>query len=112
MEDIYMQNLQSLEEFQQLKNSGTHVFLFTADWCGDCRFLDPFLPEIEEKYKEKFTFVSVDRDKFIELCQELDIFGIPSFVAFQDGKELGRFVSKDRKTKEEVENFLDKLDVQ
>lgn len=107
-----MKNLQSLEEFQQLKNNGTHVFLFTADWCGDCRFLDPFLPEIEEKYKEKFTFVSVDRDKFIELCQELDIFGIPSFVAFQDGKELGRFVSKDRKTKEEVENFLDKLDVQ
>lgn len=107
-----MKNLQSLEEFQQLKNNGTHVFLFTADWCGDCRFLDPFLPEIEEKYKEKFTFVSVDRDKFIQLCQELDIFGIPSFVAFQDGKELGRFVSKDRKTKEEVENFLDKLDVQ
>ncbi len=106
-----MKNLQSLEEFQQLKNNGTHVFLFTADWCGDCRFLDPFLPEIEEKYKDKFTFVSVDRDKFIELCQELDIFGIPSFVAFQDGKELGRFVSKDRKTKEEVENFLDKLDV-
>ena len=106
-----MKNLQSLEEFQQLKNNGTHVFLFTADWCGDCRFLDPFLPEIEEKYKEKFTFVSVDRDKFIQLCQELDIFGIPSFVAFQDGKELGRFVSKDRKTKEEVENFLDKLDV-
>ncbi|NCU18948.1 thioredoxin family protein [Pallidibacillus pasinlerensis] len=107
-----MKNLQSLEEFQQLKNNGTHVFLFTADWCGDCRFLDPFLPEIEEKYKDKFTFVSVDRDEFIELCQELDIFGIPSFVAFQDGKELGRFVSKDRKTKEEVENFLDKLDVQ
>ena len=107
-----MKNLQSLEEFQQLKNNGTHVFLFTADWCGDCRFLDPFLPEIEEKYKDKFTFVSVDRDKFIELCQELDIFGIPSFVAFEDGKELGRFVSKDRKTKEEVENLLDKLDGQ
>lgn len=107
-----MLNLKSIEEFQQLKNKGAHVFLFTADWCGDCRFLDPFLPEIEEKYKDKFTFVSVDRDEFIELCQELDIFGIPSFVAFQDGKELGRFVSKDRKTKEEVENFLDKLDVQ
>ena len=85
------------------------MFLFTADWCGDCRFLDPFLPEIEERYKNKYTFVSVNRDQFIDLCQELDIFGIPSFVAYQDGKELGRFVSKDRKTKEEVENFLDNL---
>lgn len=41
-----MLNLKSIEEFQQLKNKGAHVFLFTADWCGDCRFLDPFLPEI------------------------------------------------------------------
>nr|MCR4912154.1 thioredoxin [Lactobacillus sp.] len=35
--------------------------------------------------------------------------GIPSFVVYQDGKEIGRLVNKDRKTKEEVENFLNSL---
>ncbi|AWI13189.1 hypothetical protein B4064_2527 [Caldibacillus thermoamylovorans] len=103
-----MEKLQSVEQFESLKNSGSHVFLFTAGWCPDCRFLEPFLPEIENEYKE-YTFVSVDRDEFIDLCGELDIFGIPSFVVFKDGQEIGRFVSKDRKTKEEVEKFMDSL---
>ncbi|MHA7984159.1 thioredoxin family protein, partial [Leuconostoc mesenteroides] len=35
-----------------------------------------------------------------------NIFGIPSFVIFRDGQEIGRLVNKDRKTKEEVENFI------
>ncbi|MCB5934925.1 thioredoxin family protein [Caldibacillus thermoamylovorans] len=103
-----MEKLQSVEQFESLKNSGSHVFLFTAGWCPDCRFLEPFFPEIENEYKE-YTFVSVDRDEFIDLCGELDIFGIPSFVVFKDGQEIGRFVSKDRKTKEEVEKFMDSL---
>jgi thiol-disulfide isomerase/thioredoxin len=103
-----VEKLQSVEQFESLKNSGSHVFLFTAGWCPDCRFLEPFLPEIENEYKE-YTFVSVDRDEFIDLCGELDIFGIPSFVVFKDGQEIGRFVSKDRKTKEEVEEFMDSL---
>jgi hypothetical protein len=36
--------------------------------------------------------------------------GIPSFVVYQDGKEIGRLVNKDRKTKDEVEKFLRSLD--
>lgn len=103
-----MKTLQSVEEFETLKNDGLHVFLFTADWCPDCHFLDPFLPEIEENFSD-FTFVSVDRDEFIDLCRDLDIFGIPSFVVFQNGKEIGRLVNKERKTKEEVEKFLSNL---
>lgn len=103
-----MKILQSVEEFETLKNDGLHVFLFTADWCPDCHFLDPFLPEIEENFSD-FTFVSVDRDEFINLCRDLDIFGIPSFVVFQNGKEIGRLVNKERKTKEEVEEFLSNL---
>lgn len=103
-----MRKLQSLEEFEQLKNDGKHIFVFSADWCPDCRFADLFLPEIEEKYTE-YEFVHVDRDEFIDLCTQLDIYGIPSFIAYNNGEELGRFVSKDRKTKEEVESFINGL---
>ncbi|WP_100402076.1 thioredoxin family protein [Bacillus sp. FJAT-42315] len=103
-----MKPLTSMEQFQELKQAGKHLFLFSADWCPDCRVIEPILPEIEAKYSE-FTFVYVDRDQFIDLCVEMDVFGIPSFVAFDQGQELGRFVSKDRKTKEEIEQFIEKL---
>lgn len=103
-----MKKLESIEQFEQMKNDGKHIFMFSADWCPDCRFLDPFLPEIEDKYKE-YTFIYVDRDEFIDLCGQVDVFGIPSFIAYDNGKELGRFVSKDRKTKEEIEKFIEGL---
>lgn len=100
-----MKNLESLEQFTELKNDGKHLFMFSAKWCGDCRFIEPVLPDIENKFKE-FTFIHVDRDEFIDLCQQLDVYGIPSFIGFDNGTELGRFVSKDRKTQEEIEEFI------
>jgi len=103
-----MQTLQSIEQFNELKNRFAVIFEFTADWCGDCRFIDPFMPEVVEKFPE-YKFVKVDRDKFLDLCIDLGIIGIPSFLAYENGTELGRFVSKDRKTQQEIENFISNL---
>jgi len=103
-----METLQSKEQFDDMIKNDNVIMLFTADWCPDCRVIEPILPDIEKKYTGH-QFVSVDRDDFIEICQEYDVFGIPSFIAFQNGEEIGRFVSKDRKTKEEIEEFIDGL---
>ncbi|MFC0522283.1 thioredoxin family protein [Pontibacillus salicampi] len=103
-----MKKLESMEQYEQLVNNGKTVLMFSANWCPDCRVIEPFLPEVEEKYKD-FTFIYVDRDEFIDLCADLGVFGIPSFVAFNHGEEVGRFVSKDRKTQDEIENFLTKV---
>lgn len=105
---IHLKNLVSMEQFEQLRDGGKTIFMFSANWCPDCRIIEPILPEIEEKFSE-FTFIHIDRDQFIELCQQLDVYGIPSFIAFENGKELGRFVSKDRKTQEEIEGFINSL---
>lgn len=67
--------------------------------------LNQTMPEIEAEFKE-FTFIQVDRDENLDLCQELMVMGIPSFIVYRDGKEVARFVNKDRKTKAEVTAFL------
>lgn len=100
-----MKKLESIEQFEEFRNNGRHIFLFSANWCPDCRFIEPFLPEVEAKFTE-YEWVYVDRDQFIDLCITLDVFGIPSFIAYNNGIELGRFVSKDRKTQEEIEQFI------
>ncbi|MDF4189953.1 thioredoxin family protein [Ligilactobacillus salivarius] len=102
MEQLAKMNKQELEEKLA---EGKYVLFFTADWCPDCRFIKPAMPEIEEEFSD-FNFIQVDRDENINLCQELDVYGIPSFIVYEDGKEVDRFVNKDRKTKKEVENFL------
>lgn len=103
-----MEKLQTVEQYDALKNEGKHIFLFSATWCGDCRVIEPIMPEIETKFTD-FTFIYVDRDEFIDVCAANDVFGIPSFIAYDNGKELGRFVSKDRKTQEQIEEFIQSL---
>jgi len=103
-----MEELKSEEEFKNRINNGKTMMIFSAGWCPDCRAIEPALPEIEEAFPY-YSFVEVDRDEFIDICQEYDVFGIPSFLAFNNGKETGRFVSKDRKTKEEVIRFIRSL---
>jgi len=98
----------SLEELAVYVEKGNNVFFFTADWCGDCRFIKPAMPAIEANFPE-YQFIQVDRDEFIDVAAEWNILGIPSFVVINDGKEVGRLVNKDRKTQEEIETFLHSL---
>ncbi|KRN03909.1 thioredoxin family protein [Holzapfeliella floricola] len=103
-----MSNL-SREDFKKLiAQKNTVVLMFSADWCGDCRFIKPQLPAIEAEFS-KMTFYEVDRDQSMDVVQDLNIMGIPSFVVFRDGQEIGRLVNKNRKTKEEVISFLSNL---
>ena len=102
-----MKTLASRQAYEAAIKEGTVVVVFSARWCADCRVIEPVLPEIEEKYSQ-LKFFQVDRDQLIDLCQELDIFGIPSFIIYRDGTEIDRFVSKDRKTQAEIESFIDK----
>ncbi|MFC4388185.1 thioredoxin family protein [Gracilibacillus marinus] len=103
-----MNIVKSEEQYEQLLQEEKVIFLFTADWCPDCRVIEPVLPEIEEKFAD-YQFYSVDRDDFIDICIKNDIFGIPSFVAYNKGQEVDRFVSKKRKSQEEIEAFLTDL---
>lgn len=88
--------------------NGKVVLFFTAGWCPDCRFIKPAMPEIEADFSD-YTFYSVDRDENVDLAASLNIFGIPSFIVYDQGQEIGRFVNKDRKTKQQVEDFLRNL---
>lgn len=102
-----MQQITSKPEFDvAIQSSQLTVAVFKADWCGDCKFIDPFMPEVEEKYANELTLVEVDVDQVGTVSEEQNILGIPSFVAYTDGRELVRFVNKLRKSREEIEQFL------
>lgn len=98
----------SLGEIAEYAKSGDNVFFFTATWCGDCNFIKPQLPEIEADFPQ-YKFIQIDRDQFLDVAVEMSIMGIPSFVVLKDGQTVGRLVNKDRKTKAEIEEFLNSI---
>ncbi|WP_010271228.1 thioredoxin family protein [Paenibacillus senegalensis] len=104
-----MRPVTSEAEFNEIiRQDKPTLAVFKADWCKDCHFIDPFMPEVESQYADSLTFVVVDRDQLPELCEHYHILGIPSFIMFRNGQEVTRFVSKLRKTREEIEQYLDK----
>ncbi len=102
-----MEKITSKSQFDEtIQSSQLTVAVFKADWCSDCKYIDPFIPEVEEKFSQQLTLVEVDVDQVGTVSQEQNIMGIPSFVAYTEGKELVRFVNKLRKSREEIEGFL------
>lgn len=99
-----MIQLESEQQFNAFAQKNT-VFLFSAGWCPDCHVIEPGLPGLEEKYQQ-FDFVKVDRDQFIDLAIENGIMGIPSFLVYQNGKQVGSYIGKERKTVEQIDEFL------
>jgi thioredoxin-like negative regulator of GroEL len=103
-----MERIRTDEAFREaIANNKPTVVVFKTTWCKDCHYIEPFMPDIEQAYADRLNLYEIDRDDMEELCSELNILGIPSFIGFKGGKELGRFVSKLRKTREEIESFLD-----
>ena len=72
---------QSLEELASyVEQEGKKVFFFSADWCGDCRYIQPFLPEIEAENPE-FSLMWSATDKCLKnrFIETADDYGLSRF---------------------------------
>lgn len=97
----------SLDDYFTLVQKQTPVvMIFSAEWCSDCRYLDMYIDDVANQYAGQVELYKVNRDDFGELCETLDIMGIPSFLAYREGRVVNRFVNGKRKSREEVEDFL------
>lgn len=102
-----MRKITSKADFDTaIHSSKLTVAVFKADWCGDCKFIDPFMPEVEKEFASNLTLIEVDVDHVGTVSEEQKIMGIPSFVAFSNGLEVNRYVNKMRKSRSEIEQFL------
>lgn len=105
-----MNNLDKISNLEEYNAAiqGHSILVFSTTWCPDCHFLKTYIDDLVAENKD-WKFYYIDRDEMVDLCIDLDILGIPSFIAYDNGKELSRFVSKLRKTQEEVQSFIDKM---
>jgi len=89
---------------------GNYVLYFGADWCRECQYIRPKLPAIEQHFPA-YKFLKVDRDENTQLCLDLEVRGLPSFIGFHNGQENGRFVNGNLKTQSEIESWVRHLPI-
>lgn len=76
-----------------VENSDIPVFVeFWADWCGPCHAMAPTIASLAGSLEGKVKFVKVDVDRSPEIASRFDVFSVPAFLVFENGKPRTRFV--------------------
>jgi len=90
-------------ETEVLKNEGTVLVDFYADWCGPCKMLSPVIDEIAELRRD-VTVGKVNVDSCQGLAASYGIMSIPTLLVFKNGKEQNRVVGV--RSKQEILSML------
>lgn len=88
-----------------LKSSVPVLVDFFAPWCGPCQMMLPVVEELAEEIDgEKGKVGKVDVDAEPELAEKYGVMSVPTFIVFQDGKEVHRLSGA--QAKERLEDLL------
>lgn len=84
-------------ESEVLQSDKLTVVDFWAEWCGPCKMMNPVLDELSKELEGRVVIAKLNVDENPEVPTNLMIRGIPTFVMFKDGKEVGRIVGAQSK---------------
>ena len=65
---------------------------FYADWCGPCKIMAPLLDDVAHRRAGQMLFAKLDTDRNPLTGPRFGIRGIPTLIAFRQGKEVARRV--------------------
>lgn len=87
-----VKEISSKREFHRLiANKNQPVVVdFYSPYCGPCRKLSPEFDQVAEKYQGQINFVKVNTAKFSELAESYNVYGVPTVIIFEKGKESQR----------------------
>jgi thioredoxin 1 len=88
-------NLLELAEknFDEVVNGAKPTLVdFWATWCGPCQFMLPIFDKLAKKYGDKVTFGRLNVDDNQSVAMRYDVYAIPTFIIFMNGKAVDRAV--------------------
>jgi len=88
----------TVETYGDLTGEGSVLVDFWGPRCQPCLAMMPTIAKLEEEAGGAVRVVKVNSTENREICRELRVFGLPTYVLMHDGEELERLsgdVSKD-----------------
>ena len=67
------------------------VLEFEADWCPFCRQMGPIVEAVALEHRDTFIIGKLDIDENRQTTAEYKVKGIPTYIVFRNGAEVGRF---------------------
>lgn len=65
---------------------------FYADWCGPCKIMAPLLDDMARRRQGELLVLKLDTDRYPLMGPRFGVRGIPTLIAFRNGKEVARRV--------------------
>ena len=79
--------------FEKLQQSPLPVVVdLWAPWCGPCKAVKPTLEKLAQEYQGRVTLWEINADENADLLRELHVYGIPTLIVYNKGKETLRYV--------------------
>jgi thioredoxin 1 len=78
------------ETFTDLTSEGSVLVDFWGPRCQPCLAMMPAIAKLEEEASGSVRVVKVNSAENREICRELRVFGLPTYVLMRDGEELER----------------------
>ena len=80
----------TVETFGELTREGSVLVDFWGPRCQPCIAMMPAVAKLEEESGGAVRVVKVNAPEAREVCRELRVFGLPTYVLMRDGVELER----------------------
>jgi thiol-disulfide isomerase/thioredoxin len=105
---MYQANALQANKLKSLLNSKTSIRIFLGTWCGDSKREVPKLIKLLEamNYKNYELIGTYNTDTLYKVSPQheekgLNIFRVPTFIVYKDGKELNRIIEFPKETFEQ-----------
>jgi len=73
--------------FDQMINGGKPVIVdFYTDWCAPCKMMSPIFEKLYGTYSNRMLFGRLNVDENNAIATKYNVFSIPPFIIFSDGK--------------------------
>ena len=78
------------DTFAELVADGNVLVDFWGPRCQPCLAMMPAVEALEERYSGKFRLVKVNAPDNRQVCRDLRVIGLPTYLLYRNGAELER----------------------